>query len=381
MRPVRSLFAVAAAALSIVGGACADKPASTVVVALSSEAAIPDGVRSINIKVTRGGNVYHDATYHVLGTKATDPSVDPTKVLSIEDIPGTLTLNDDEQASGPVSVRVSADVVTEGGVTRTAVRSATMPFVAEKQKLLRMPIQLSCANAGCKEGESCRAGQCITDDTVSESELEDFEESKARPAAGACFQRTECGLKNEIRLSVDTVLSVLDDSTCTVPYVLPGVPADDELAKLDATARKERVEALRKQINMGYIWSGRYNVRNAGSSTKAIDHTNGEWTVVDHDPREGWEFADQHPSTSTKAGQEERVVLAPGLCAALIADRKALEQARAEEKKTGVYKRPQTNVLGTVEQRGCIPKPPNVPECKVGQAGVDGAREGTPKAP
>jgi hypothetical protein len=345
--------------------ACADRSPTTVVVALSSEAPMPSGVKSVTIRVRRGGTVYHDETYHVVD-KESAPG-EPKARLTVDDIPGTLTIQDDGRATGPISVAVEATLATAGGVTRKTVRSATTSFVKEKQKLLRMPIQIACSDIPCEAGKTCRAGRCLSE-TVPEGELEDFEEEKARPVAGRCFQRFSCREQqggDEVRIPIETVVSVLDDD-CTVPYVFPGiVPADSELEGINDPT-DPRLARLRGSINMGYIWSGAYNIANDGK-----DETSGSWTVVDRDPVEGWEFANLTESTRNNPDASRRAVLTPGLCAALKLDRAAILAAQEEAKKTGQpYVRPPTRLLGTVELRGCTPKPRSLPECNPGQPGL-----------
>jgi hypothetical protein len=128
--------------LTAILASCSDRPPSTVILALSSEAPLPQGVQSMTIKVRRGGVVYHDETYHV----ADKADASKKTLLTVDDIPGTLTIQDDGRATGPVSVSVEATLATAGGVTRKTIRAATVSFVDEKQKLLRMPIQLACSD-------------------------------------------------------------------------------------------------------------------------------------------------------------------------------------------------------------------------------------------
>jgi hypothetical protein len=345
--------------------ACADRSPTTVVVALSSEAPMPSGVKSVTIRVRRGGTVYHDETYHVVDKDSA--STDTKARLTVDDIPGTLTLQDDGRATGPVSVVVEATLATAGGVTRKTIRSATTAFVEEKQKLLRMPIQIACSDIPCEAGKTCRAGRCLPD-TVPEAELEDFEEEKARPIAGRCFQRFSCREQqggDEVRIPVETVVSVLGDD-CTVPYVFPGLVTGDEAYDGLTDPGDPKLARLRGSINMGYIWSGAYNIENEGK-----DEKNGSWTVVDRDPIEGWEFANLYESTRDNPDAARRATLTPGLCAALKLDREAIQAAQEEAKKTGQpYVRPPTRLLGTVELRGCTPKPRTLPECNPGQPGL-----------
>ena len=361
---------VALVSLPVLAGACADKAPSTITVALSSEAPLPDGVSSVSILVKRGGVTHLDQRYFASEAEAKkDPSVDATKALYLKDIPGTLALVDDEKSSGPVTVRVEADVLTGGGVVRRTIRSANASFVAEKQKLLRMPIQLSCSDVKCADGQSCRAGRCLSE-VVPEADLEDFAEEKALPVDGKCFQRDECQAE---RIGIETVVDVFDEKTCTVPYILPGIFDGDETraSKTDAELTAERAS-----INMGYIWGGAYNPRNSG-----VPLVKAQWTVVDQDSIEGWQFANvfyADPSRVLPAGTDlnRKAVLTEGLCDVLRKDKADILKAREQASKDGVkYETPPTRILGTVEQRGCASKPRQVPECKINQPGLDAQKK------
>jgi hypothetical protein len=356
---------VALASLPMFSFACADRPPSTITVALTSEAPLPDGVRSVSIQVKRGGVVHLDQKYFASEAEVRkDPSIDPSKARYIKDIPGTLALVDDEKSSGAVAVRIEAEVVTDNGVVRRAVRSASAFFVAERQKLLRMPIQLSCSDVACNEGETCRAGRCLSEE-VTEADLEDFAEEKVVPVDGRCFQREDCvgGEAEEIRLPIELVVQELDEQ-CTLPFLFPGVhPSDAGFAGVE-DASSEAVQRVRASINMGYLWSGSYNIGNVGKTYKDAD-----WTVVDQDPIEGWAYADEFDATRTLPGADLRAVLTEGLCRAIKEDRKTIEEAKL----TGKPYR--TNLLGTVERRGCAPKSRQVPECRSNQPGLGAAQK------
>ncbi|MCS6900158.1 MAG: hypothetical protein RMJ98_10895 [Myxococcales bacterium] len=316
--------------LALLLTACEDRPPTTVVVALSSEAPIPQGVQSVTIQVKRGGTTYFDETYHVVDKNTANTQAKTQ--LTVDDIPGTLLLQDDGRGTGPVSVTVEATLLTAGGVTRKTLRSATTSFVQEKQKLLRMPIQLACSDVTCPNpGETCRAGRCLPD-TVPESELEDFEEAKARPVAGQCFQYTSCREQqgsSEVRIPIETVVEVLGED-CTIPYLFPGLIEGDSELEGVTDPNDPRLAKLRNSINMGYIWSGAYNIANEDKDEKS-----GSWTVVDRDPVEGWEFANLYEATRQNPEATRRATLTPGLCAALKLDRDAIRAAQEEAKKTG----------------------------------------------
>lgn len=337
---------------------CSEDPNSTLVVALSSEAPLPQGVESVSIQVKRGGKLYLNQTYQVI-QEGQEPPLAPNKPLTVRDIPGTLTLRDEQRAEGPVQVQIVANLVTgDGTQRRRTIRNASLNFVEGKQRLLRMPIQLSCADLTCPQQQTCRAGLCVAE-TIQDDEFEEFEEERVIPVQGRCFDRNTCAggnPENITRFEIEDVIDLLQED-CTVPYLFPERFEEDKAAAEATDPEDARLAAIRGSINMGYVWSGDYNIANAGK-----DLASATWTVVDKDPREGWEFANLSPSEAARSNPDatRRVVLAPGLCQALKADRKAIQLARTKPP----YVRPPTRLLGTIEKRGCAPKPVTQPECQ-----------------
>ncbi|RYE92928.1 MAG: hypothetical protein EOO75_05540 [Myxococcales bacterium] len=317
-----AILALALALPSLALTSCSDPASSSVVVALSSEASVPEGVSAIRIRVNRGDATFYDQRFV---TTAVDQLTDPSRQLTVEDIPGTLTVRDDGKADGPVTVTIEAEMNDpSGGPPRRATRTARVGFVAEKQKLLRMPIQFACAALGdicATQGLSCRAGQCIRDEDLEalDADFEDADQATVQPDRGPCFAQralAEDSPKGLVAaVPIETVVSLLqeaDDGTCTLPHLLPELKADNALlgrilqaaGQADATTKRSLVEdlnTLRARTNMGYIWSPAYNPENAGATLQ-----NARWTVVDQDRREGWLFGNQQalakgdPTHSTK---------------------------------------------------------------------------------
>lgn len=307
MRSALLALALALPCLSLIS--CSDTPSSAVVVALSSEASVPEGVSAIRIRVTRDDSTFYDQRFV---TTNVEQLTDRTRELTVDDIPGTLTVLDDGKASGPVTVTIEAEMNDPaGGPARKATRTARVGFVSEKQKLLRMPIQFACAALGdicATQGMSCRAGQCVRDDELDalDADFEDADQASVQPTAGQCFiRRTLGGTADKglvAALPIADVVSVLEVDAagqCTVPHLLPQLAADQALlgrilkATVGADAGTKQtlladLNTLRGRTNMGYIWSADYNPDNVGKTLQ-----NARWTVVDQDPREGWLFGNQ----------------------------------------------------------------------------------------
>jgi hypothetical protein len=147
--------------------ACRDAPATAVVVALSSEAAVPGEVSSVHITVMRGGTTQ-------LAQTVTEP------------IPGTLTLDDTEHGSSSSAVEIRVAGVAADG-TELVVRRARLGFVKEKTKLLRLRLERACFNVPCVEGQTtCIGGECIPAD-IDAATLPDFVSNRdaiAEPGSG-----------------------------------------------------------------------------------------------------------------------------------------------------------------------------------------------------
>lgn len=286
---------------------CADKPATAVVVAVSSEAPIrtdndPNGLDSLEIRVTRGADERFFKTYVIAGN-------------GVEaQLPGTLTITPSDDPDEPISVAV---VARTGGIDRV-VRKAKLSFSDEKTKLLRMPIRFSCMDreTPCPEGLTCKAGACTKADVDPEG-LPEFTEDKVFPVAGKCFDRVACVNGDAVKgLTVDLTPAFKaspDEVNCAIKVSdISALPPADPTKKASFSA---------KSLNVGIVWA-----QNASK----------KWTAVDFDEEEGWKFAD---------ASQETIHLAPGLCAAI----------KGNVKGAAVGK--------VIANPACAPKTPILPEC------------------
>lgn len=163
-------------ALPVVASACNERPATAIVVAIASEAVIPKELDAIGLTITRGSNVRFSRLYPV------------DKAAGTARLPGTLTLKpeDGEDPDDPIKVQIV-------GITRSqqvVLRSATMGFVEEKQKLLRLTLRYSCFDVPfiCDAGTTCIGGRCESD-KIDTAKLPDFEggEVFVKQGSPGCF--------------------------------------------------------------------------------------------------------------------------------------------------------------------------------------------------
>lgn len=154
--------------------ACADKPATAIVVAIQPEMPTPAEVDGLDIEVQRGSNFPFVKPY----------DLDPTTRL-----PGTLTLTDDE---GDPKLPLTITIRARKQGKEVILRRATLGFSEEKTKLLRMPLRYGCWGFpdSCPSGQSCKAGECASDEVDPET-LPEFEEKQVFATAEAgCFDAT-----------------------------------------------------------------------------------------------------------------------------------------------------------------------------------------------
>jgi hypothetical protein len=351
------LAIVGVVSLAAMAPSCADKKSTAITVAISSEAKVPDGVKYVEITVTRKGEIKLQNRYEVQA----DHSIH---------LPGTLAVvnDDDQDPTTPISVKIEAAIASGKGVDKKVIRSATLGFSEEKQKVLRMPIRFSCADFTCPSGKTCKAGRC-EDEAVNAEALDDFDVETVIPVTGKCFSKDACLAAGgeKIVIPIETIVDALRDD-CTLPYLFD---ADAELLAIKDTT-DPKLAAMRDNVNMGFLWSGEYNITNAKASADVPP----VWTVVDNDEDEGWQFSDVYKANKDKTltGDDlmHRVSLTPGLCQAVKSDRDAIIAARAKVPTGGTYTRPATKLLGALEVRGCAPKTPNMPQCEDGQQGTTG---------
>lgn len=190
----RALLSALALALgALLPPACADDPATSIVVAISSEAAIPKEIDSLSIQITRGDRTRFARSYEV------DPTTGTAK------LPGTLTVQpgEDEDPDAPVKIQIIGNVRD----LQVVLRSATAAFVEGKQKLLRIALRYSCLDAPltCETGQTCIGGRCASD-FVNTARLPDLGGGEVFPTEGSdgCFDASEgaTGCAREPRIEV-----------------------------------------------------------------------------------------------------------------------------------------------------------------------------------
>lgn len=233
-------------------------------------------------------------------------------------LPGTIAVSRSDETPAGTRFSVTVKASLKGGGDRL-VRKASMVFVEEKQKLLRMPLRFACLDfpTVCKDNQTCRAGECV-DDSVDLEKAPDLDADQAVQSEGACFDRAACVPKDKTVDITAAFAASADDERCTV-----------SLADLAAVAPAGVAEDIRKgeKLNFGFVWTA---------------NTSGKWTAVDHDEEEGWTFTD---ATRTA------VKLAPGLCK--VAKNKVLMPDG------------RSRIVKAITNPACPPKPASMPECPV----------------
>lgn len=207
--------------------ACADKPATAIVVAIQPEMPTPAEVDGLDIEVQRGSNFPFVKPY----------DLDPTTRL-----PGTLTLTDDE---GDPKLPLTITIRARKQGKEVILRRATLGFSEEKTKLLRMPLRYGCWGFpdSCPSGQSCKAGECASDEVDPET-LPVFLSAQVFGTRNTgCFDATAC-----MASATDVPLATL--ATCTFS-----------------------VGGAGSKLNLALKWS-----RSAGTAA----------TIVDEDADEGW---------------------------------------------------------------------------------------------
>jgi hypothetical protein len=285
--------------------ACSGEPEqpASVMIAITSEAPVPESIDTIEVSVERNGV---ERFYNIYTRDNSSAGF----------LPGTLAIDrpSSDDSDAPINVVVRA----RRGAEERAVRRATFSFVDQEQRLLRMPLRLSCMTdemLSCPSGETCRSGVCEPDD-VDLALAPAYSPGFVFPEqALSCYDPRACG-GERVFIPGDVLRSALAED-CTLAAVFPN-------------------DQPRTDVNMEFVW--RDDPRNTAGRELLTGMT------VDYDPAEGWEFAEQG------AG---RVQLVPGVCAAIRDGR----------------------VLGTFEVFGCEPKDPLLPRC------TDAVLEAAPSAP
>jgi hypothetical protein len=303
--------------LLVVATACGSRAPTGVVVAVTSEVPVPEEVNELIIQVKSEGSSKLDETYRIV--PEAERGGDPRKAS----LPGTITLKpgDESVLSEPLLVTVQARL--SNGENRF-VRRATVRFVEEKQKLLRMSLRFACMDfpTVCREDETCKAGACVP----AAEDLEqapDFEETQVFSRPGACFDRVACGdAKYTIPAAAAFAQAGTEDCSLSLEELAAQVPQDRTPEEREAMAQDIRGG----KFNFGFVWA----------ANKA-----GKWTVVDQDPEEGWAFTDATRS---------RVRLSRGLCDVMKGKVTRADQSPLFTKV----------ILNTA----CEPKPMAMPQCE-----------------
>ncbi|MCS6898328.1 MAG: hypothetical protein RMJ98_05485 [Myxococcales bacterium] len=161
---------------------CEERGATSVVVAVSTEGAIPTDLNHLRIVVERGERSPTLEPYDL-----PDPSRAP--------LPGTITLKPikDGEHDGTLKISLEGYLKTPSGeLKRRVLRTARTGFVPEKQKLLRMPLRFSCFDTDdCPKDKTCQGGECV-DDTKEASSLPDYQERLVVSSGEGCFDERAC---------------------------------------------------------------------------------------------------------------------------------------------------------------------------------------------
>jgi hypothetical protein len=208
------LYPLLAAALLASAGCDSSGPQGELVIAVSTDMAMPQQIDNVAVQVLMRGSVVFDQNYPV-GSGAEGAG-----------IPATLTLASGSRRD-PVTVRVSGQ---RRGRWRT-YREATTTVPVDRSAMLRMPVQWLCDESAkaipfrdsngvtriqmasaCDEGNTCVAGRCIPT-LIDEATLPDFAPQQVfggaeNPENGECFDTIPCMAPGSI---------VEPDEECAIP--------------------------------------------------------------------------------------------------------------------------------------------------------------------
>jgi hypothetical protein len=180
----------------------ATKQPGQLVVAISTDMALPEQIDTIEVVVS------------VNGKTLLDNPMPTGEGFGAQPIPATLTLVAGPDPTVPATIRV---IGLRNNVART-LRQVVTTIPSESTAMLRMPVQWLCdGKTDCGEGATCKAGKCVLDSEDS-STLPNYEPQsvfggseapKSREqVSGACFDTIACLISGTV---------VVPDDQCTVP--------------------------------------------------------------------------------------------------------------------------------------------------------------------
>lgn len=204
------------AAISFVSG-CeqAEGPSGQLLLTFQTDMALPSQIDNVRVQVSRRGAVLHQFAYSIGGSPNDNP------------IPGSLALVGGENPE-PITITVAGSKSDLWRTYREIVTTIPRDRVAE----LRMPIQWLCNESAqpqvvtepdgtggqvsrvvqiCPDGETCKAGSCVSNETNSAT-LPDFDRTQLyggaeEPEQGTCFDVVEC---------MGAGTTVVPDANCTI---------------------------------------------------------------------------------------------------------------------------------------------------------------------
>jgi hypothetical protein len=255
---------------------CQSEPSSTIVVAISSEVPVPDGIDEIDIKIESESEIKFAQSYPVGPNHETN-------------IPGTLTIANESQltAKQPIHLTIRA---RQNGKGDRVVRKAVLAFSEGKQKLLRMPLTFSCLDFDqtCGPNQTCKAGRCESD-YISVDSLKEYESNTVfgESGDGNCFDRDACVPAASTLEITDMFRDSTDSERCTITI--------NDIQTRQLSSPNPSPPARVSKINFGFVWA-------------SYPGTVKRWTAVNFDKEEGWSVNPNNPS---------EIQLAPGLCQAV----------------------------------------------------------------
>jgi len=210
-----SLFAAAAVSFAT-GCEQAEGPRGQLVIAFQTDMALPTQIDNVRVQLTRrGGDVLLMDAYSIGGSPNDNP------------IPGSLVLVAGANPE-PITITVAG---SKSDLWRT-YREIVTTVPRDRVAMLRMPIQWLCNESAqpqvvtvadgkggqvsrvvqtCPDGETCKAGACVSNETDSAT-LPDFDPmdlygGAEEPEQGACFDVVEC---------MGAGTAVVPDANCTI---------------------------------------------------------------------------------------------------------------------------------------------------------------------